>query len=50
MEFIDNGEMCDRGLTLPCVRLTSGRSVPRNLFDGDDNDGNNFQIVKWPIQ
>ena len=48
MEFTDDsdGEMCDSGSTLLSVRLTSGSSVPGNLL-GDDN-GNNFQIVKWP--
>ena len=50
MEFIDDldGEMCDSGLTLPCVKLTFGSSVPGNLFGGDDDDGSNFEIVKWP--
>ena len=41
--------MCDSGSTLLCVRLTSGSSVPGNLFCGDDDDGNNFNIVKWPM-
>ena len=50
MEFLDDldGKMCDSGLTLLCVRLTSGSSVPGNLFCGNDNDGNNNETAKWP--
>ena len=36
----------DDGLTLSCVRLNPGSSVPGNLFDGDDDDGKNFEVVK----
>ena len=47
MEFIDNldSEMFDSGSTLLCV--TSGSSVPGNQFGGNDNNGDNFEIVKW---
>ena len=31
------------------VSLTSGSSVPGNLFGGGDNDGNNLEVVKWPM-
>ena len=41
----NDGEMCDSGSTLLCVRLTC--SVLGNLFGGDDEEGNNFETVKW---
>ena len=46
VEFIDNfdGEMYYSGSPLPCVRSTSGRSVPVILFGGDDDDVNNFKL------
>ena len=32
---------------MPCVRLTSESSVRGNLFGGDDDERNSFEIVKW---
>ena len=47
VEFIDelNRHICDSGFTSPCVKWTSGSSVPANLFGGDDEDRNNFAAV-----
>ena len=49
VELIDDldGEMCDSGSTLKCVRLSSTNSVPGNLFGGDGNDVNNFKLMYY---
>ena len=47
MEFTGNQVMELIEDMSPCVRSTSGRSVPVILFGSDDDDVNNFKLMMY---